>query len=55
MKKSFSAFTLVFLLSSISVPVLRAERTGCNPHPQAVSAPSGWEVITYTVFSYFGF
>ena len=36
MKKSLYAFTLVFLLSSIPVPVLRAERIGCNPHPQAL-------------------
>lgn len=55
MKKSLHALTLVVLLSSISAPVLRAERTGCNPHPQAVAAPSAWDVITYTVFSYLGF
>jgi len=56
MKKSLNVLTLVLILSSVAAPALRAERTGCNPHPQAiVAAPSAWEVITYTVFSYFGF
>lgn len=54
MKKFIHALTLVVLVSSVSAPVLRAERTGCNPHPQAVAAPSAWELITYTVFSCFG-
>ncbi len=56
MKKSLNVLTFVLILSSVDAPALRAERTGCNPHPQAiVAAPSVLEVITYTVFNYFGF
>lgn len=56
MKKSLHALTLVVVLSFVSAPALRAERTGCNPHPQSVvaAAQSMWELITYTVSTYLG-
>ena len=56
MQKSFRSITLVAILALAAVPTVRADRTGCNPHPQAVSvaAPSTFKTYIYAVMSYFG-
>jgi hypothetical protein len=57
MQKSVRMFALVTVLSLAAAPVLRAEQTGTNPHPQTVvvAALSTWDTIVYTVQSYFSF
>ena len=36
MSKSFRSFAFAAALTLLAVPALHADRTGCNPHPQAV-------------------
>jgi hypothetical protein len=58
MVKSVRPFVLVAVLSLSVAPSLYAERGGTNPHPQAVAAAvplTTFQIITYTVFSYFGY
>jgi hypothetical protein len=55
MNKSFRSIAIVSVLALIvTVPTkLHAERTGCNPHPQAVFAlPGVLQIIADTVVSY---
>lgn len=56
MQKSFRSFALVATLALAAVPAVRADQTGCNPHPQAatVAAPSTFMTYVYIVMSYFG-
>ena len=52
MSKSVRSLALAALLALASVPSLHADRTGCNPHPQAVPAPVNQiAAIVYTVVS----
>ena len=58
MVKSVRGFALLAALSLSVVPALHAERTGTNPHPQAIAAPEAlttFQLITYTLFSYFAY
>ncbi len=56
MQKSIRSFALIATFVLAIVPAAHANRTGCDPHPQAVTAPapSGFSVFVYTVRSYFG-
>lgn len=56
MQKFVRSFALVSALTLAAAPALRADQTGCNPHPQAnaVSAPSTFMMYVYVVMSYFG-
>ncbi|MGI4826899.1 MAG: hypothetical protein ACRYFU_01710 [Janthinobacterium lividum] len=56
MKKFVRSFALVSALTLAAAPALRADQTGCNPHPQAnaVAAPSTFMMYVYVVMSYFG-
>lgn len=56
MQKSIRSFALVATLALAAVPAVRADQTGCNPHPQAatVAAPSTLMTYIYVVLSYFG-
>lgn len=56
MQKFARSFALVSALALTAAPSLHAERTGCNPHPQAVvaPAPTTLQIIAYTVLSYLG-
>jgi hypothetical protein len=55
MNISVRSFALVAVLALIAVPSVKAERTGCNPHPQVVIAvPTVLQIITDTVVSYLG-
>lgn len=37
MTKSFRNIAFAAVLAVVAVPSLHADRTGCNPHPQAVA------------------
>lgn len=37
MSKSFRSFVFIAAIAVFAVPSLRAERTGCNPHPQVAT------------------
>ena len=56
MQKSIRSFVLVATLALAVVPAVRADQTGCNPHPQVatVVAPSALMTYVYAVLSYFG-
>ena len=55
MQKSVRSIALsICVLSAFAVPSLQAERAGTNPHPQVQPAPTLLQLITYTVWSYFG-
>lgn len=56
MQKFIRSFTLVATLALAAVPAVRADQTGCNPHPQAatVAATSTFMTYIYVVLSYFG-
>ncbi len=49
MRKAISVIGLMFVLSTATI---RAEQTGCNPHPQvkATVPPNTLQVIAYTIF-----
>lgn len=52
MSKSFRSYVFAATLAVLAVPSLRAERTGCNPHPQVVSIPfSPTATVIFSVIS----
>lgn len=53
MQKSLRSFALVATLAFAAVPAVRADQTGCNPHPQ-VSTLSTFMTYVYVVLSHFG-
>jgi hypothetical protein len=56
MQKSIRSFALVVTLALAAVPAVRADQTGCNPHPQvaSVSATSSFVIVVYTVIGLLG-
>ncbi len=58
MKNSFRSIATISVLALIvAVPTkLQAERTGCNPHPQAIVAlPGVLQILADTVISYLSY
>jgi hypothetical protein len=57
MVKTVRSFALVAALSLSVAPSLQAERGGTNPRPRVATVDSltTFEIITYTVLSYFGY
>lgn len=53
MHKSIRSFVLVAALAITTASVARAERFGCNPHPQAV-AVSPLPLVISTILSVVG-
>ncbi len=53
MPKFVRSSALVVALTLAAVPAVRADRTGCNPHPQ-IAAPSALSIFVYTVLSALG-
>ena len=56
MQKFARSIALVSALTLAVAPSVRADQTGCNPHPQAntAAAPSTLMMYVYVVLSYFG-
>jgi hypothetical protein len=54
MMKSIRSYALVAVFALTASPMMYASRTGCDPHPQAVAAPSTFSIIVYTALSYLG-
>lgn len=56
MQKFIRSFAFVATLALAVVPAVRADQTGCNPHPRAAAAaaPSTFMTYVYVVLSYFG-
>ena len=56
MQKYARSFALVSALTLAAAPAVRADQTGCNPHPQSntVAAPSTFMTYVYVVMSYLG-
>ncbi len=48
MQKSLRSLALVATLTLAAVPALRADQTGCNPHPAPGSGPSSTTISTIT-------
>ncbi len=46
--KSFRSIALVAVLALTAAPAMHAERTGCNPHPQAATT------VVQAVLSFLG-
>ena len=53
MQKSIRSFALIAALTVAAVPAVRADQTGCNPHPQVVTA-STFSILVSTVIAYLG-
>ncbi len=54
MKKSIRSVALVAVLALTASPAMYANRTGCDPHPQAVAQSSTLSLVAYAVLSYLG-
>ena len=55
MQKSFRSFAVIATLAFAVVPAVRADQTGCNPHPQMRSAaPSGLMTYFHAMMGFFG-
>ena len=56
MQKTIRSFALVAALALVAAPAVRADQTGCNPHPRAAAAdaPSTFMMYVSMVMSYFG-
>lgn len=58
MVNTVRSFVLIAALSLSVAATLHAERAGTNPRPRVVATADSlttFEIITYTVFSYFGY
>jgi hypothetical protein len=56
MQKSIRSSALIAILTLAAVPAVRADQTGCNPHPQVVTVapPSTLAILVSTVVLYLG-
>lgn len=51
--QTFRYATLIIALAFASTPLLRAEQTGTNPHPQ-IAVRSNVQTVLYSLASYLG-